>query len=237
MARLDTTSASRIRSSRSDGHPSDETAPPRSRWLWSSNLQWLKLSAVSLAKTPDGGGSRMPMPRSKRMVTSVAFSKHGIRIAAPIPAAPAAEFWFPGVMMSKWSLPWRRGATRSRTAAIFSGAGSLLFDAQEEDRGGVVAEDGGDAGEVGDVREPQLREVGPEAAPAAGEDAGPRGLGGGGEAGEEEAEDVVGERGEEVVAAAVRHCRFELVAEEGFGLKWGFWFGLEGSGDFYRICF
>jgi len=59
------------------------------------------------------------------------------------------------------------------------------------------------------VREPELREARPEAAPAAREDAGPRGGRGGREAEEDGEEHVVGERADEVLLplAAARRVR------------------------------
>ena len=79
---------------------------------------------------------------------------------------------------------------------LIRGAVAAL-DAQEADRGDAEAEGGADAGEVSDAGEPQLREEGgPEVSPAAGDEAGPRGGGGGGEAEEDVAEHLVGERTE-----------------------------------------
>ncbi|TVU40465.1 hypothetical protein EJB05_13931, partial [Eragrostis curvula] len=108
------------------------------------------------------------------------------------------------------------------------GAGVLGPDEEVAEGHFVGGERGGD--EVGrrEEAETQLREKGPHAAPAAGEDAGPTGGIGGVEAEQDEDQDVVRERAEPVVAVAgavvgrlgaARDLATALVhGDEGFGI-------------------
>lgn len=84
------------------------------------------------------------------------------------------------------------------------GAGACGGDGDPAERCGLLRgfENPADAGAVGPEVEAELREEGPQAAPAAGEEAGPDGGGGVVEAREDEDEEVVRERAEVVLAVA-----------------------------------
>ena len=94
--------------------------------------------------------------------------------------------------------------------------GIVGHDAQEPERGRLMLGEsrarrdrrGPRSSRFGGEREPQLRELRPEAAPATRKDAGPRGGRGRREVEEDEEEDVVGERAEKVLLLPLAAAAF-----------------------------